>query len=120
MGRNFDVFPGCQKIPWMLGFLEKKEISIETAKVLLLSSQKKGSARCFEVVLRLYSSWCGERLLLVGKAFKLTGPPERIGTWGLVPTNFVRYSIPIPIRMGKDYAHRIGLSPPRCLAFRWP
>ena len=31
----------------LLAFFEKKEICIETAKVLLPSSQKKGSARCF-------------------------------------------------------------------------
>ena len=40
----------------------------------------------------------------------LTGPPERIGTWGLVRTMLIRYINPILISH-TDYAHHIGLSP---------
>ena len=41
---------------------------------------------------------------------RIAGPPERMGTWGLVPTPPLGLN-PIPIRRN-DYAHHyIGLSP---------
>ena len=49
------------------------------------------------------------------------GPPERKGTWGLVPIYFsldFQFFNPISIR-GADYSH-IGLSPLRFLTFRRP
>ena len=49
-----------------------------------------------------------------------TGPPERIGTWKLVPTNLCQIQYyPILIRRA-EYTHPIDLSPPSVLTFRQP
>ena len=44
-----------------------------------------------------------------------TGPSERIGMWGLVPTNLNIHPTPI---LGADYDHIINLSPLSFLTFR--
>ena len=52
-------------------------------------------------------------LLIIKKYLTLTliypGPPERIGTWGLVTPISATYINPILIRGGADYAYYIGL-----------
>ena len=63
----------------------------------------------------MYSVWCvrarmnNERTNGVLK--QTAGPPECVGTWGLVPTVFGRYMNPIPIIGGNDAHSKINLFP---------